>query len=93
MKCRSSCLARMYLSFIYVKLDLAFVRTRFRACFNVVSACVHKAICCAVQRGMPLTGTVSQTLEHLAIDWRGAPKSETQSQVTVYARVQGFGKP
>ena len=60
MKCLSSCLARMYLSFAHVNFDLAFVCTRFRACFNTVSACVHMAVCRASPGHVPTPGPPCQ---------------------------------
>ena len=47
-----------------------------------------QAVCVHAGAGMPLTETGSQTSEHLAIDWRGDPKSKTRSQATLCSTEQ-----
>ena len=55
--------------------------------------CVPEAVCRACWRGLPLTETQPQTLEHLAIDWRGAPKSEIRSRAALFSTEQAPRSP
>ena len=85
-------LANVKLSFFHALLCLILMRTLpMQAGILFVRSCLRRAVHAA--GGMPSSETGSQASKHLAIDWRRAPNSETQSQATLDTHVQGSEKP